>query len=66
MSDTSKINFCLNCNTSENEVPLVNLSFVGKSTYICSSCLPVLIHQPQQLMGKLEGAEKISPAKHDH
>ena len=65
MSDTQKINYCLNCNASENETPLVNLVFAGKPAFICSSCLPVLIHQPQKLVGKLEGADKISPAKHD-
>lgn len=65
MSDNQKINYCLNCNTSENEIPLVNLVFSGKPAFICSSCLPVLIHQPQKLVGKLEGADKILPAKHD-
>ena len=63
MSDSLKINFCLNCNTSENEIPLVNLVYSGKAAFICSRCLPVLIHQPQNLIGKLEGAENISPAK---
>jgi hypothetical protein len=66
MSDSQKINYCLNCNTSENEIPLVNLVFARKPAFICSSCLPVLIHQPQKLVGKLEGADKILPAKQDH
>lgn len=64
MNETQKINHCLNCNVSENEIPLVNLSYSGKQVYICSSCLPVLIHNPQKLVGKLEGAENIQPAKH--
>lgn len=66
MSEEQKINHCLNCNISENEMPLVNLIYSRKQVYICSSCLPVLIHQPQKLVGKLEGAEKISPAKNNH
>ena len=66
MGDNPKINYCLNCNASENEIPLVNLIYAGKQTFICSSCLPVLIHQPQKLTGKLDGVDKISPAKHDH
>ena len=66
MSDTSKINCCLNCNASENDIPLVQLLYAGKPAFICSSCLPILIHQPQKLTGKLDGAEKISPAKEDH
>lgn len=66
MSENSKLNYCVHCNASENEMPLVSLVYSGKSVFICSMCLPVLIHQPQRLIGKLEGAEKISPAKHDH
>ena len=66
MSDNFKINYCLNCNASENNIPLVSLVYSGKSAFICSSCLPVLIHQPQKLIGKLDGAESISPAKPDN
>lgn len=66
MSESQKINHCLNCNVSENEMPLVNLSFAGKETFICSSCLPILIHQPQKLIGKLDGAENISPFQEDN
>ncbi len=66
MTQQEKLNHCLNCNSSENEIPLVNLNYAGKKAYICSSCLPVLIHQPQKLTGKLDGAENISPAKHEH
>lgn len=61
MSDIYKINYCLNCSTSENEIPLVNLVYSGKQTFICSSCLPLLIHHPQKLIGKLDGAENIAP-----
>jgi hypothetical protein len=63
MHNSSGPNVCLNCNTSENEIPLVNLVYSGKPAFICSRCLPILIHQPQNLIGKLDGAEKISPAK---
>ena len=66
MKDTSNKKICLNCNASENDIPLVHLHYAGKPAFICSSCLPVLIHQPQNLIGKLDGAENISPAKHDN
>jgi hypothetical protein len=56
---------CLNCSSSENNIPLVNLTYSGKDAYICSRCLPLLIHQPQTLIGKLEGAENIPPAEHE-
>ena len=65
MSENKSIKNCLNCNRSENEIPLVTLTYTSKPAYICSFCLPLLIHQPQQLIGKLEGAENIPPAEHE-
>lgn len=59
-----EINHYLNCNASENEIPLVNINFAGKGTLICSRCLPVLIHLPQKLIGKLDGADKIQFENH--
>jgi hypothetical protein len=64
MSEKTNLNFCLNCNASENDIPLVHLVCKGKSVFICSRCLPVLIHEPQMLIGKLDGAGNISPAQH--
>jgi len=57
---------CLNCNRSEDEMPLVNLQYMGEKIFICSGCLPVLLHSPAKLIGKLAEAEKIQPANHDH
>lgn len=65
MSDSSTLQVCLNCNVSENDIPLVNLTYTGKKAFICSRCLPLLIHQPERLVGKFEKAEKIPPAKTD-
>ncbi|MFO7447147.1 MAG: hypothetical protein R6W90_12330 [Ignavibacteriaceae bacterium] len=56
---------CLNCGVSENDIPLVNLTYSGGANFICSRCLPLLIHQPQTLIGKLKGAENIPPAEHE-
>jgi hypothetical protein len=32
--------------------------------WICPQHLPVLIHDPAQLIGKLPGAENLRPAEH--
>ena len=64
MDQTTQTQHCLNCNISEDQIPLVNLNYSGKPAYICSRCLPLLIHHPEELIGKLEGAEKIPPADH--
>jgi hypothetical protein len=56
---------CLNCDQTEEQVPLVTLQYMGESVYICSQCFPMLIHSPAKLAGKLKDAEKIQPADHD-
>ncbi len=57
---------CLSCGSSESEIPLVSVRFGGEQIWICSRCMPVLIHKPEQLIGTLEGADKIPPAPHHH
>jgi hypothetical protein len=56
---------CLNCNTSENEMPLIHIQYKGETIYICSGCMPILLHSPTKLVGKLADADKIQPAHHD-
>jgi hypothetical protein len=53
---------CFNCNTTENQIPLLDLHYQEKKLFICPRCLPQLIHKPANLVGTLPGAEKIQPA----
>jgi hypothetical protein len=55
---------CLNCGQSEYETPLLHLRYDGSEQWICSQCLPTLIHAPQKMAGKLKNAENIKPAAH--
>jgi hypothetical protein len=55
---------CVFCECNSDQVPLLTLNFRGKQTWICPQHLPVLIHDPVQLIGKLPGAENLSPADH--
>ncbi len=58
---------CLVCGTESNSIPLISLDYQGKKLWICPQHLPVLIHNPTQLAGKLAGAEDMKPADHkDH
>ena len=57
---------CLNCNVSENEKPLLEMKFQGNEICICPQCLPILIHKPANLAGKLPGAENFGNAAHHH
>lgn len=64
MVETQTLCQCLNCNRPESVIPLVSLRYAGHQVWICSQCLPTLIHQPNHLIGKLVGAEQIAPAPH--
>jgi hypothetical protein len=55
---------CLYCERGSDSVPLVVLEFRGADLRICPQHLPILIHDPAQLIGRLEGAESLSPADH--
>ncbi len=59
MSDKSDSTpHCLSCERTDNEVPLVSFIYKGESLWICPQHLPLLIHNPAQLAGKLPGIEK--------
>ncbi|HTP09520.1 MAG TPA: hypothetical protein VMP08_14795 [Anaerolineae bacterium] len=55
---------CVNCERGVEEVPLLNLTHRHGGAYICPQCLPILIHQPHQLVTKLPGAEALQPHEH--
>jgi hypothetical protein len=58
---------CLVCETTSNDVPLISLHYQERDLWICPQHLPVLIHQPAQLVGRLPGAENFGAAEgHDH
>jgi hypothetical protein len=57
---------CLNCGKSEQEVPLITLTFKGEAKHICPQCLPILIHKPQQLTEKLPGFKPSATPPHEH
>lgn len=57
MDNNQKV--CLVCNQDENQVPLVQVDYKKNSYYICPQHIPVLIHDPGKLEGKLPGAENM-------
>jgi hypothetical protein len=65
MNQQSSEKKCLSCGRSEYQIPLVTLRYSENPAFICSFCLPLLIHHPEQLIGKLKGAENIPPAEHN-
>jgi hypothetical protein len=51
---------CLSCDRSDEQVPLLHLTFKGEPKYICAQCLPGLIHKTHTLKDRLPGIEIIS------
>lgn len=56
MSDEKK---CLVCEKSSNETPVTKFHYQESEFYICPQHIPVLIHRPQELVGLLDGADKL-------
>ncbi len=55
---------CLSCGRDAAATPLLRLEYARGPFWICPQHLPVLIHDPAQLIGKLPGAEHLRPAEH--
>ena len=55
---------CVACDRGSSEIPLIHLEYRGTEFWICPQHLPVLIHDPTRLAGRLAGAEAMSPADH--
>ncbi len=55
---------CVACNRTAGEVPLITLEYQGRKFWICPQHLPMLIHDPRSLIGRLPGAEGMEPAEH--
>ena len=62
MDDATVNKRCLACDRDDQATPLVALEYRGQRVWICPQHLPVLIHDPAQLIGKLPGAEGFKPA----
>ncbi len=57
---------CKLCGSSEMDVPMLPVRYANQGFWVCSRCMPVLIHRPEKLEGILENAEKIPAADHEH
>lgn len=55
---------CVACERTAAQIPLLTLEYREGKFWICPQHLPMLIHDPQTLVGKLPGAEGMLPADH--
>lgn len=54
---------CISCERDEHSVPLVSIRFASNPSWICTQCLPTLIHNPSQLQEKFENMNVDNPVK---
>jgi hypothetical protein len=62
MSDSA--HSCVVCDRTRDEVPLIHLEYKDQNYYICPQHLPIVIHHPEQLTGKLPGVENLEAHNH--
>ena len=63
---TAEKTVCAHCERTSEEVPLLALKYKDRTSWICPQHLPILIHKPQNLIGKVPGVENLSSGGHDH
>ena len=59
MTNDNVTETCANCGNSENDAPIIQFKFKGETLWICSSCMPTLIHKPDQLISRLVKSDDI-------
>ena len=55
----SNMRKCLVCKTSSTEIPVTKFYYHDSEFYICPQHMPVIIHNPEELIGLIEGADKF-------
>ncbi len=50
---------CIVCQANENDMPIIKLAYKGEELGICPAHMPMLIHNPEKLVGVVEGAENM-------
>ncbi|MHA1993038.1 MAG: hypothetical protein ACW97Z_00690 [Candidatus Hodarchaeales archaeon] len=44
MSNQNQTNTCIVCVATENDIPLISISYKEQRTWTCFACLPLLLH----------------------
>lgn len=57
MSDTKK-QVCFNCDRNEDMIPVIAWRYQGQALWVCSECMPLLIHKWQQVAANIQKVQK--------
>ena len=63
MTNSNEPNKCISCEREETTAPLVSITYAQNATWICTQCLPTLIHNPDKLQSKFQNMNVEDPAK---
>jgi len=55
----SEVKECIVCKKTSVEIPVTKFYYQESNFYICPQHIPILIHNPQELVGLLAGADKL-------
>ena len=55
----SQVKACLVCKKTSTEIPVTKFYYQESEFYICPQHMPVIIHNPQQLIGLIDGADSF-------
>ena len=53
----SAVKECLVCKKASTEIPVTKFYYQENEFYICPQHMPTIIHNPQELIGLLDGAD---------
>lgn len=53
---------CVVCEKDTDQMPLTRFYYKESDFYICAQHIPILIHDPQKLVGLLPDADKLEGA----
>ncbi len=55
----SKTRECLVCKKTSTEIPVTKFYYQESEFYICPQHMPVIIHNPKELIGLIDGADNF-------
>ncbi len=58
----AKVKKCVVCDSSEEAAPLITIYYKEKKLHLCTSHLPLVIHEPEKIR---EALDKAVEAKHE-
>ncbi len=62
MSHVNQI--CFNCQRSEDEIPVISWKYQGQALWVCSECMPSIIHKWPQVVARME--QQKEELSHQH